>query len=269
MLIILFILLILPINIRASSYKPTSCTLPPVTYKPAYIQADNTELNEWRKSLTQVAYPYQYTTLLNSNKNIECLETIPRNISNYRRCFQYAIETITGFNGIIELPEENNPSIDLAQYFQQTPYPKKNDLIIYTTDEKNHAIHHFAVAIDQIWFQSKSGNVSQVCKHLPFDLTKHYGNAVWSFELKKEYQGDQGKKHLLQNIQLDLYQHKRLLTTATMKHIRLLNQKIDNLENKNKAHTKSFFYLGALASITLMVYLQGPIILKECKRAFL
>jgi hypothetical protein len=258
------ILLIIPfifyINILSLSYSPTQCILPPTPYGPAYIQANNTTLDEWRASLNEVTSNKQYRTLLNANENIKCLEIMPIHISQYRRCFQYAIETITGFNGFIELPE-NQFSINLEKYFQQTPYPKKNDLIIYTSNEKNRAIHHFAVAIDQIWFQSKSGNLSQSSKHLPFDLIGHYGKAAWSFGLKKKYQGIEGTKRLLQNMQLDLY--KALKTTT--KCIELQNETIDNLRNQNKQHKFQFFCFGAIMGISYMICL--PLLIQRYKKS--
>lgn len=257
MQIFLIISFIFYINIRASEdYKPTECVLPSIKYRPAYIQANNSELNKWRTSLNEIQSNEQYRTLLDSNKNIQCLEIVPKELSEYRRCFQYAIETITGFNGFIELPEKNNLSINLEKYFQQTPYPKKNNLIIYTTDEKNREVHHFAVAIDQIWFQSKSGNLAQTSKHLPFDQLGCYGDAAWSFELKPEYQGDDGGIRLLRDMQLDLYDGMKTVA----KYIKLQNQEIydlrnqnKDLRNQNKKNKMKFFCFGAIAGITYML----------------
>jgi hypothetical protein len=185
---------------------------------------------------------------LDANKNIQNLERMPNDISDYRRCFQYAIERITGFNGYIEFPNKNNLCINLEKYFQQTPYPKKNDLIIYTTDEKNLEIRHFAVAIDQIWFESKSGNFNQISRHFPFDLARAYGDVAWSFELREKYQREEGQKCLLQDIQLDLLNQMGNIAT----HIRNQNQKIHILQNQSQMDKLKFFCLGAVAGITYM-----------------
>lgn len=238
------------INIFSSGYAPTECMLPPIKYKPAYIQAHNTELKKWRQSLNSVSSNKEYENLLDANKNITYLEKMPDDISNYRRCFQYAIEKITGFNGVIDLPNKNRLSINLEKYFQQTPYPKKNDLIIYTTDEKNLKIHHFAVAINQIWFESKSGNFNQISRHLPFDLVGHYGDVVWSFELKQKYQGEEGQKILLQDMQLDLYNERY----AMAKHIKIQKQEIRSLQDQSPRDKVKFFCFGAIAGIAYMMY---------------
>jgi len=250
MQIFLIIPFIFYINIRASEdYEPTKCVLPPTKYGPAYIQANNIELKKWRTSLNEVQSNEQYRTLLDSNKNIQCLKVVPKKLSEYRRCFQYAIETITELNGFIDFPGKNRLCINLEKYFEQSPYPKNNDLIIYTTDEKNHEIHHFAIAIDQIWFQSKSGSYRPISQHLPFDLMECYGNAVWSFELKQKYQGDKGKTLLLQDMQLDLHREMNNM----IKYMNVQDQKIDELLNQNKKNKIKFFCFGAIVGITYML----------------
>ena len=261
MQIFLILPFILYINIFASSYASTECILPPIKYRPAYIQADNTELKKWRELLSSASSDTEYENLLNANKNIICLEKMPDDISEYRRCFQYAIEKITGFNGFIDFPNKNRLCINLEKYFQQTPYPKENDLLIYTTDEKNLEIHHFAVAIDQIWFESKSGAFNQISRHLPFDLLEDYGDVVWSFEPREKYQGEEGQKILLQDMQLDLY-NKRY---AIAKHINIQNQEIRELRNQNKTNKMKFFCFGAIAGITYMVTL--PVLIQRYKNS--
>ena len=247
MRILLFVSCISFINVISASYEPTSCILPPCKYGPAYIQADNAELKKWRTLLAKTISHKEAQEVSELNKNITCLEVVPKDLSEYRRCFQYAIETITGFNGSIDLPQKNHLSIKLEKYVQQTPCPKFNDLIIYTTSAKDLTVHHFAVAIDQIWFKSKSGSDRHVYEHLPFDLDEYYGNAVWSFELKPEYQGDAGRKLLVQDIQLDMHNE-----------IRNLIQHNNFQFQNNQKNKQQFFLIGLIAGCvycTCLAYL--------------
>ena len=188
--------------------------LPLTPYGPAYTQAHNTELKKWRTLFNEAKTTEQLTILIHSNKNIVHLKGVPADLT--QKCFQYAMRTITGFDGFISFPGERGFTIKLEKYFQQSLYPKKNDLIIYTPNEKNRAMHHFAIAIDKTWFQSKWGNHAHIYKHLPFDVPEYYGDAAWSFELITKYQEDEGKKLLLEDIQNDMYNYEQLQLKARL-----------------------------------------------------
>lgn len=195
--------LIIVTHLLPSEYQPTKCILPPTSHGPVYLQAHNTELDIWRSQISkEMTTEWQGTERI---KAIDFIRFIREDLSDTYRCFQYAIETITGFNGYIELPDNpKNATIDLAKYFEQVKTIEKNDLIIYTTSEKDHTIHHFAAAVNPILFQSKCGAWPQIFEHLPFGIHYAPAKAIWSFRLKEEYQGPSGNKHLVKEMRADI-----------------------------------------------------------------
>lgn len=133
--------------------------------------------------------------------NEKCLNTctiidiVPEEKNNFS-CFHYALQKILGF----EFEEEINfPgrlfSIFVEDYFESTNEPF-SDLIIYTRDASMEPmITHFAVVIDG-WniVESKWGYSPEIRRHKLFDIPATFGNTAWSYRLKKEYRGPEGKK---------------------------------------------------------------------------
>lgn len=215
--IILGLPLIIYAHLFSSFYEPTKCILPPTVWSPVYIQAHNPELDQWRQQLD-----INITSEWLGNENIQRKELVRKDLSKSYKCFQYAIETITGFNGYIELPDDpRNASILLEKYFEQVKTIQKNDLIIYTTSEKDRTIHHFAAAINSIRFKSKCGSYRQIFEHAPFHILYSDAKAIWAFRLKEKYQGLQNRQHLIQEMRVDT-------TTAIHNFIRSNQQILDD-----------------------------------------
>lgn len=226
------------------------CSLPPIKFKPAYIQAHNPELDQWRDELTK-ACPKIRKTLLDANPNIECIGSINPQLSEVYRCFEFAIETITGYSGYIEGPEEGNISIDLSNYFQQSRYIQEKNLIAYTTSEQDRTVHHFAVAQNRIRFLSKLGARPEIVNHLPFELFGPYGKAVWSFELKPQYQGQQNKERLLQDIKTEIAGKLKRSRLSR----KLVLQDLKTLIERNSLISSNIYYRKFLPFITAILYI--------------
>jgi len=76
--ILLIVLLVHSTNILSSSYHSTECILPPIKYRPAYIQANNIELNEWRNKLN-CGNIQEHQKLLEVNQNIKVIDVSHHN----------------------------------------------------------------------------------------------------------------------------------------------------------------------------------------------
>lgn len=245
---ILFFLL--PTILISFAHYTIECSLPPIKFKPAYIQAHNPELDEWREALSK-ASPENRKILLDNNPNIEYIGSVKPTQSELYRCFQFTIETITGYNGYIEWPEDDNISIDLSNYFQQSPYIQEKNLIAYTTSEQDRTVHHFAVAQNRIRFLSKLGARPEIVDHLPFELFGPYGKTVWSFELKPQYQGQQNKERLLQDIKTEIAGKLKRSHLSR----KLVLQDLKTLIERNSLINTSIYYRKFSAFITAILYI--------------
>src|SRR5690242_910921 len=143
--IIYFLLLSLPHTIYcmendviASKRSYFKKTMPPLLYPP--YQTDH-QLDEWRKRLNLKK------EIEKQDPNFKCIGIISHQKSSEYRCFQYAMEQITGFIAYIPFHAPDNLSIYLRCFFKHTRFIQKNNLLVYTTNEKNPSIKHFAVAI--------------------------------------------------------------------------------------------------------------------------
>jgi hypothetical protein len=167
--------------------------------------------------------------LLVSNKTFYKLQKEEELGDNYR-CFQHAIAHITGFR------KSNNPrysflklhfnpgnnfytSINVEKYFEQTRFPQKNDLVIYTASKKDLTIKHFGIVVSKTRVESKWGGYPFIVRHRLFDVFDGYGTAAGFFTLKKEYKDD--KKLLLQSIESDsmAYYWKRYVLVSCLREL--------------------------------------------------
>lgn len=207
-IILLSIFIVISHHLGASDdrrcYRPTGCALPSTLYFP-YVQTPSSDLDLWRERLYREESNVQ--EVLRSNANITCEKVFKKSKSKDIRCFQYAIRKITGFKGYIELPRPDRISIDLDKYFVQVQKPKKNSLLIYTTSQLDLTVHHFAVAINDLYGKSKSGSRPEVTQHLHFHIMSVYGKAMWVYDLRSQYASD--KALLLQEMESDLEQARR------------------------------------------------------------
>lgn len=152
--------------------------------------------------LTEVSFK-PYIQVLNpkvieQRKNEECLHrttTIGKISENndYYRCFQYALEEITGFTGNIDFYACKHCDISLNEFFQQIPHPKPKCLVVYTDENLN--VKHFAVAIDSMNFKSKFGTRDKILGHRLFDVCKTYENHAYFFNLLAKYENNRAQLH--------------------------------------------------------------------------
>lgn len=168
-----------------------NCMITNPKFKPSYIQVKNSELEKWRES---GEYEEQCDWISRS--------TVQKNSTDFR-CFQYALYKTTGFTGAISFPAYTN-SISIEDFFEQTQHPQPNDLVVYTIDDNNREMRHFAVVIDSVTFASKWGPRKPIWRHRPFDVPSAYGNAIWFFTLKEKYKTPEGEKLLIPDIERTL-----------------------------------------------------------------
>jgi hypothetical protein len=212
----LFTLLFYTLSLQSSM--PSFLPYPPYTQeKDSLLQGDRHSI-EFKK----------YITLAGTVKN---------NNGEDIRCFQYALEKITGYPiriplcaNIYSVEQENgNPFVKylvkkiiprtfliplqfpIERFFEQTKDPQPNGLVIYTTNKYIRDCIHFAVIIDGPIidggtfnggvFESKFGDDEEIWRHRLFDIWHNYGNAAWFFDLKEKYKTPAGKKELFKNME--------------------------------------------------------------------
>lgn len=161
-----------------------------------------------------VTIPENEKKAYNQNCMNECniVDVMPAEMNKFS-CFQYALEKIIGAIGFEE--EINFPgrlfSIFVERFFEQTENPQPNDLVIYTYDENDLMMTHFAIVIDNNTVESKWGYFPEIRRHKLLNIHTDYGNAAWFYSLKKEYRGTQGKEKAIAEIQEFLNLQKQIL----------------------------------------------------------
>jgi hypothetical protein len=154
------------------------------------MQPQNNEITKIRSQET--------IHLIQTNPHISIIDDVEQQEDNENyRCFQHAVAKTTGFKDFLDFNKGNN---FITQFFEQTNIPEKNDLVVYTTSEKDRSIQHFGIVIDDIIIESKWGNHSLILQHRLFDVPYQYGVAAAFFTLKKEYKTVKGKQLLYYTI---------------------------------------------------------------------
>ena len=112
-------------------------------------------------------------------------------------CFNYAIAQARNTVPLVMFKKDGiqNSSIHIEKYFKQTDTPQANDLAIYTDNEKNYNINHFAIIIDKDKniFESKFGSSTKIIQHQPFAVPISYGDAISYWTLKPKYKENKRK----------------------------------------------------------------------------
>lgn len=116
-------------------------------------------------------------------------------------CIRYAINTITKSKAPINLYIGAITNIDIEKFFVQTNYPKTNDLVIYTINQDNPQMKHFAIFINEEIFESKLGHEKNIIQHSIFGLPTSYGNTASFWTLKEKFNSEEGKKILPKEIE--------------------------------------------------------------------
>lgn len=135
-------------------------------------------------------------TLFTRTSNIQLMGTIDYN-DDYYRCFQFAIEMITGDEELsrkIKFPGFFG-SIVLKNFFKQAREPENGDIAVYEGG-------HFAYVLDKNWFLSKLGANPHIVKHHPAYTPKGYGNSFFILRLKEKYRND--RKLLSKDIKTEI-----------------------------------------------------------------
>lgn len=184
------------------------CMLSKWKFKPC-TQRENSKAFKKRQLPVEKLVSNKTVTLYSLHKDEEALD------DGYR-CFQHAIARTTGFR------KANNPeydflklhfrsgnnlytSINVEDYFEQTRFPQKHDLVVYTNSRNDFTIQHFGVVVSKTRIESKWGTNQFIARHTLFGgIPDHYGTAAGFFTLKEEYKTDEGKKLLLQSIESDI-----------------------------------------------------------------
>lgn len=163
--------------------------LPPLIY-PSYAQSPcDYEINTMRDLFVSCSL-HKLSSL---GKDISVMGTVDSQDAqneNYR-CFQFAIEMLTGSSELgqkIEFPGFSG-SIILKEFFQQAESPQNGDIAVYKGA-------HFAYVLNKDWFLSKFGANPFIIKHKPFCIPKAYGNSFIILRLQEKYRND---KQLLVN----------------------------------------------------------------------
>ncbi len=171
----------------------TQCMISNPSFKP-YTQVKNPEIQKSRDEKKYYEQNIKIGEISNNNDGF--------------RCFQYALQEVTGFKGNVSFPGQG-ASIFIGDFFEQIPNPQPNDLVIYTPDGNNYKIQHFAVAIDNVTFRSKFGNLPSIWRHKLFDVLETYGNAAWFYTLKQKYKIPENRPLLLSDIEKSIARERK------------------------------------------------------------
>lgn len=172
------------------------CMLTNPRYRP-YIQAKNPELTEYRLKAKFIK-PFIKTNLPEDQQDPSF------------RCFQLTFYQMTEFKGFLNFPGpignswQEPGTVDIGNYIDQTPHPRPGGCAIYTKNEIDHEMLHFAFIVDSVTFESKRGGNPYKDRHRLFDTLSSYGNTAYFYELKEQYRSVEGKQLLLRDIQKEL-----------------------------------------------------------------
>lgn len=165
-----------------------------------HIQAQNATITRMRELLDDDSV--SLTERIKLNSHIRIMDSLTVDEKEYK-CGYYAIKKATGctepFSFVSGSPD--NTTFNIHEFFTQTATPKKNDVVVYTTNRNDLAIKHFAIFIDNCTVESKWGSHTKKIVHRLFDAPIGYGNAAGFFTLKPEYKTETGKLLLRMRIQ--------------------------------------------------------------------
>jgi len=202
---------IVPVLISLS-YNTSHSMLNKWQYKPI-IQVQNAEFIAMREKIKLLLCARKINDIVTINPNITIIRKARAEERGLEyKCFQYAIAQTTGFKENVDfyLGKKDLTSISIENYFQQTNYPQKGDLVIYTTSETDLTMLHFGIFIDNVTVESKWGNFLEIFHHPLFDIASNYGAAAGFFTLKHEYKADQQKLHADMRQEINLKQERKL-----------------------------------------------------------
>lgn len=220
------------ISLQASQevYIPLQSTLPAITY-PLDCYVPHPANDEWRSLLDREPKSVQDLVTGIPANSIRCLpvpESHKGHYKNFRedyyKCFQYAIERVTGFKDYIDFPNKGNVSIALSKYFTQVTNPEKGDLCVVVNNEKDLSANHFMVAEGRACFSSKFGNWQAVFGHMKFCICSCYGNALIFLRLLEQYRHDNDL--LLHHMQEDIEKAKQNVPQEWQKQLEEMKQQI-------------------------------------------
>lgn len=149
-----------------------------LSFKP-YIQVLNPEIQKHRHNE------------LYANQNTQIGEVLRDN--DYFRCFQYAIQEITGFTKEAIFYGSKNIDVPLNRFFKQIAHPKPGCLVVYTDNDLN--VQHFAIAVDSMNFRSKFGEDKEIFLHQLFACPSIYQNNAYFFTLLVHYENNTEQLH--------------------------------------------------------------------------
>lgn len=179
----------------------SNCMITNAKFKP-YIQSQNPALNKWRE---EVEHNTNHTTgeinqIGDYFHHCHKIGEISKEKTNEFVCYQYAIQETTGFTKFMT-HKQDQKYLFAYDYFEQTPHPQPNDLVIYGLCDTFPCVTHFAVATDAITFRSKWEMEPDIWEHRLFDIPRRHGKAAYFFTLKPKYKTPEGKELLIRDIE--------------------------------------------------------------------
>lgn len=215
---------------------PVHCMLSVWKFKPQ-LSRKNSKLNKTRMLFDKLLIDKSPVLIVRKVKKREAHPDY--------RCFQHALAQTTGLYSIkitrgfylkptLYSGDNFSTNITIENYFEQTISPKKNDLVIYTTDQHNRTINHCAIVYDNHTVESKWGEYPYILRHGLFETCTFYEKAAGFFTLKKEYATKKGKQLLRQTMKKELLAKEVMKFYAVIIMEVLLNRYANEFNTENE-----------------------------------